>query len=166
MRPVHLALDPRGTAQLHVLAKVPRRAEPGDHDALVLLSARRPAGGRVVVRLRLGVVVTVRAPGTVVRRLVLGRLQLAGRRRVLALDIANAGNVTEQLFRVRTVLSQLSTRRRLETIVASRRELRPRSRGLLELPLRTRAHGPVEAQVVVPAEHGRPAVRRTYRLRL
>ena len=168
LRPAHFMLAPHGTARLRVSAKVPRRAEPGDHDALVLLNARPRAGSLVSVRLRLGVVVVVRAPGPVVRRLKLGRLQVARRagRRALELLVVNAGNVTEELRRVRTVVSRLPGSRRIAAAGAHTRELRPHTRGLVEFPVPNRAHGPVTARVVIPAEPGRPAVRRTYRLRL
>ena len=168
VRPAHLKLAPHGAARLHVSATVPRRAEPGDHDALILLSTRPLASARVSVRLRLGVVVVVRAPGAVVRRLKLGRLGVARRAGMQALElvVVNDGNATERLLHVRTVVSPQPARRHIATVVASARELRPHTRGLLEFSLRTRAHGPVTAQVVVPAEPGRPVIRRMYRIRL
>jgi len=168
VRPRHVNLAPHATAHLRVSASVPRRAEPGDHDALVVLSSRPLAGARVLARLRLGVVVVVRAPGTVVRRLELGRARVArrGRERTLEVAVVNAGNVTERLLRVRAVVSSLPTRRHLATVAAVAAEVRPHTRGLLEFRLRIRAHRSVTARVVLPAELGRPAVRRTYRLRL
>lgn len=168
VRPAHVRLAPHATAHLRVSARVPRNAAPGDHDALVLLSSRPLTGGRVSVRVRLGVVVLVRAPGAVVRRLKLGRLRVVqrGGRRELELVVVNVGNVTEPLIHVRTVIAPLSTRRRIATLPTSARELRPRTRGLLEFRLQTRAHGTVTARVVIPAEPGRPVVRRTYRVRL
>ena len=170
LRPAHFALGPHATARLVVSTRVPRRATPGDHDALVLLTAHPPASGRVSVRLRLGVVVVVRAPGAVVRRLELGRLRVArrGGKRALELVVANAGNVTERLRHVRVVVSRLPTRRRVTTVAAAVgvRELRPHTRGFLEFRLHTRARGLVSAQVIVPAESGRPALRRTFQVRL
>lgn len=168
LRPAHVTLGPRASRRLRVSARVPRHAEPGDHDALILLSARPLATARVSVRLRLGVVVVVRAPGAVVRRLKLGPLRVArrGRKQALDLIVVNGGNVTERLLHVRTVLSRLPSRRHFATVAAGTRELRPRSRGLLEFRLQTRAHGSVKALVVIPAEQGRPTVRRTYRLQL
>ena len=168
LRPARLTLAPHSVAHLQVTARLPGRVEPGDHDALVLLSTRPVARARVAVRLRLGVVVLVRAPGTVVRRVRLGRLRVARRRgrRALELMVANAGNVTERLLHVHAVLSSPSTRRHVTTVAAAARDLRPRTRGLLEFRLRTRVHGPVIARVVVPAVRGRPVIRRGYRLRL
>ena len=68
LRPARIRLAPHAAGTLLVSARLPRRAEPGDHDALVLLSARPLARARLSVRLRLGVVVVVRAPGAVVWR--------------------------------------------------------------------------------------------------
>ena len=168
LRPAHIRLAPHKAAALLVSTRVPRRAEPGDHDALVLLSARPLGHARVSVRLRLGVVVVVRAPGAVVRRLRLRRLRLArrGDMRVLELVVVNSGNVTERLLRVRATLSRLASQRRITTVRASALELRAHTRGLLEFRLRTGANGPVTVRVIISAEPGRPAIRRTYRVRL
>jgi hypothetical protein len=167
LRPARFTLAPHSVAHLHVTARLPRHVEPGDHDALVLLSTRPIERARVAVRLRVGVVVLVRAPGTVVRRVRLGRLRVVRRRgkRTLELIVANAGNVTERL-RVHAVLSRLSTRRHVMTAVAAPRDLHARTRGLFEFRLRTPEHVAVIARVVIPAAPGRPVVRRAYHLRL
>jgi hypothetical protein len=168
LRPSHFTLGPRAAASLVVSASVPDHAEPGDHDALVLVTTRPLSGARVAVRLRLGVVVVVRAPGTVVRRLRLGPLRLSRRSRGRALEllVVNGGNVTEQLRHARVVLSRLPKKRRLLGAAAVARELRPHTRGLLEFRLRTAARGPVAAHVIIPSEAGRRAVARTYHLRI
>ena len=168
LRPARIRLAPHATGTLLVSATVPRRAEPGDHDALVLLSARPLARARVSVRLRLGVVVVVRAPGKVLRRVELRGLRVArrGGKRALELVVVNSGNVTERLLRVRATLSRPPSRARIVTVRASARELRPHTRGLIEFRLRTSANGAVTARVVVPAEPGRPVIRRTYRFRI
>ena len=168
LRPARLRLAPHAAAKLLVSARLPRGADPGDHDALVVLSARPLARARVSVRLRLGVVVVVRAPGAVVRRLKLRRLRVARRagKRALELVVVNSGNVTERLLHVRATLSRPRSSRRIAVVRASARELRAHTLGLLEFRLRTSANGPVTAHVVVPAEPGRPVIRRTYRLRI
>jgi hypothetical protein len=166
LRPARLTLGPHATARLHVSASVPRSAAPGDHDALVLLSARPLAREAVSVQLRLGVIVDVRAPGSVVRRLRLGRLRVARGPggRALELVVVNGGNVTERLLRARAVLLRGSSR--VDTVSAGARELRPKTRGVLEFRLRPWVRGPVAARVVIPAERGRPAIRRTFHVRL
>jgi hypothetical protein len=168
LRPTHLVLPARTSASLLVSATVPRKAEPGDHDALVLLTTRPSVGPRVAVRVRLGVVVMVRAPGTVVRRLQLRRLWVArrGGRRLLELRVANRGNVTETLTGVHVAVLRARTRRHLATLGAGRRDVRAHSQGILEFRLRRRMRGAVSARVVIPVAPGRRAIRRTYWLRL
>jgi hypothetical protein len=168
LRPTHLELPARTSASLLVSAQVPGNAEPGDHDALVLLTTRPYVGARVGVRVRLGVVVLVRAPGAVVRRLELRRLWVARRagRRLFELRVANRGNVTETLAGVRSTVSRPRTGRRLATLGAARRDVRPHSQGVLDFRLRRRIRGAVSVRVVIPAGPGRRAIRRTYWLRL
>jgi hypothetical protein len=168
LRPKRLVLPARTSASLLVSARVPPNAEPGDHDALMLLTTRPSVGGRVAVRVRLGVVVVVRAPGTVVRRLKLRGLRVArhGGRRVLELQVANYGNVTEKLPRARVTLSRLRTPRRLVTLLAAERDVRPHTQGILEFQLRRRLRGAASARVVIPAVPGRNAIRRTYAIQL
>lgn len=168
LRPAHFTLGPRAAASLIVAAKVPAETSPGDHDALVLLTTRALSGAGVAVRLRIGVVVVVRAPGTVVRRLRLGSLRLVRRPapRAIELVVVNAGNVTEQLRHARIVVSGLPAKRRLLSVTAAARELRPHTRGIVEFRLRTPSHGRVKARVLLPPEPGRPAVARTYHLRI
>ncbi len=168
LQPTRLALPARTSATLLVSARVPRNAEPGDHDALVLLTSRPSAGARVAVRVRLGVFVVVRAPGTVVRRLVVRGLWIArrGRRRLLELRVANRGNVTETLARVHVTVSRLRTGRRLVTLGTARRDVRPYSQAILEFRLRRRMRGAVTVRVLIPAARGRRAIHRTYAIHL
>ena len=168
LRPRRLALPARTSTSLLVSARVPLHAEPGDHDALVLLTTRAAAAARVAVRGRLGVVVVVRAPGAVVRRLELRRLWATrrGGRRLLELRVGNRGNVTETLAQVHVTIRRRRTARRLATLVAARREVRPHTQGILDFHLRPRLRGAATAQVVVPARPGRRAIRRTYAIRL
>jgi hypothetical protein len=166
LRPSRFALGPHGTAALVVASNVPRRAEPGDHDALALFTTRPVGAGRVAVRVRMGVTVVVRVPGAVVRRLELRGLRLARRRRALELLVANRGNVTESIHGARVLLAQARTGRRVAMLAASRREVRPHTRGIVEFRYRGHARGRLTARVLVPADRGRRAVSRTYRIRL
>lgn len=131
LRPKRLMLPARTTASLLVSAMVPPKAEPGDHDALVLLTTRPFAAARLAVRVRLGVIVVVRAPGKVVRRLDLRKLRVARHegRRSLELWVANRGNVTEELPRVHVTVSRARTGRRLASLVAAERDVRPHTQG-------------------------------------
>jgi hypothetical protein len=168
LQPAHFTIGPRSTASLVVTAKLPRGAEPGDHDALALLGTRPVASGRVGVRLRLGVVVVVRAPGRIVRRLELHRLQVARRPRSIELEltIANLGNVTEPLRGARAVLSKAKNGRAIAAASAANRDLRPRTRGIVAFRYRRTMHGWMNARVVIPRDGSRKRLLRTYRIRL
>lgn len=156
VRPLRLRLAPGGKAVLRLRAAPPRLAEPGDHPALVLLTTRPLGVHRVRVRLRVGVVVDLRIPGRIVRRLDARSLTMRRRRgvRLLELRLVNRGNVTEQLARdgLRLVLSRDA--RTLATLRPGRGELLPHSSGLAEFVYRGPVRGAVVARVEVP-----PAIR-------
>lgn len=167
LRPRRLVLVPGANASLSVTARLPRSAEPGDHDALLLLTTRPRQTNGVAVRVRLGVVVVVRTPGKIVRRLELRglRVRRSGRGRMLELLAVNRGNVTETLRRKRVILmlhqrGHAPIRLRPET-----RTLRPRTRGVVQFRYRGRLRGWLTAEATVAAGHGVVA-RRTYRIRV
>ncbi len=167
IRPRTLSMAPGDSFDVTVASRLPPGAEPGDHDALLLITSRRRVKGGVAVRMRLGVVVVVRAPGTIVRRLEARGLSVMqrGRRRLLELMVANRGNVTESFTRAHSVLTLYRGRRRLTRITADPRDLRPGTSGVLQF----RYHGVVRGRVSVVAdvssESGRHIVRR-FRVRL
>jgi hypothetical protein len=168
VRPRRLVLRPGAQASLSIHSHVPRRARPGDHDALVVLTTRPVRGANVAVRMRLGVMVVVRAPGRTSRRLELRRLLVrrVGRARILELMIANRGNVTEVLAGRRLTV----TLRRGDRIVArlqpASRQLLPRTKGLVQARYAGRVRGRVAAIVELSDDAGGGLVRRTYHLRL
>jgi len=164
LRPMHFTIGPRSTESLVVTAKLPRAAEPGDHDALVLLRTRPVADGRVAVRLRLGVVVVVRAPGAIVRRLELRRLRISrrGRATLIEVTVANPGNVTESLQGARAVLSRTKNGPVLAAALAASRDLRPRTQGIVSFQYRRTLRGPMTARVVIPPDGDRSRLERTY----
>lgn len=166
-RPRSLALAPGASAPVTIESRAPAGAEPGDHDALVLLTTRPRVQAGVAVRMRMGVVVVVRAPGVVVRRLVLGRLRVArgGRPRVLELEVVNRGNVTEPFDRRTAVVSLFRSGRRVALLTAIPRSLRPGTRGLVQFPTPARTRGPLRAIVRVSTESG-SVLQRSYRIRL
>jgi hypothetical protein len=168
LRPTHFTIAPRSSASLAVIAKLPRGAEPGDHDALALLQTRPVAGRPVAVRLRLGVVVVVRAPGKIIRRLEFRALRVVRFRRstVLELTVANQGNVTEPLRGVRAVLSRTKNGREVAAASAASRDLRPRTSGIVAFRYRPTLHGWVTARAVIPADGSRRRLQRTFRIRL
>ena len=165
--PRHFVLRPGTTRSLTVTSRLPRRVEPGDHDALVLLSTRPRRDGGVAVRMRIGVVVVVRAPGPIVRRLVVRDLRVLRARgaRVLELRLANRGNVTESLARgvVRVGLRRGALDVRLG---ANGRVFRPRTEGVVQIPCPRFLRGWLTATVGIASEPGRAAAQRTFRVRL
>ena len=167
VRPTRFVLGASETRSLAVSARLPARVEPGDHDALVLLTIRLRREGGVAVRMRLGIVVVVRAPGRVVRRLALGRLDVRRTRaaRILELRVANRGNVTESLARGRVRL-WLRRGGAVTRLHAAPRDLHPRSSGIVQLRYGGRLRGWVTARVEVATPPGMPVLRRTYRIRL
>ena len=155
VRPGRFVLGPGAGRSLTVASRLPARVEPGDHDALVLLTTRPQRGAGVAVRMRIGIVVVVRAPGPVVRRLELRGLRVRRGRgaRILELGVVNRGNVTETLDRgwVRISLRRGAAE---ATLSADPRELRPRTRGVVQLPYRGRLRGWVTVRVRMAAQGG------------
>ena len=167
LRPRTLALGPGDTGTVTVVSRPPAGAEPGDHDALVLLTTLRRVRHRVAVRMRMGVVVVVRVPGTVRHRLALRGLRVVTARRVRTLEllVVNRGNVTESFVRESSRLFLYRGRRRIARLTAEPRTLRPGTMGLLLFRHRGKLSGRVLARVDVISESG-SVVRRTLPLRL
>jgi hypothetical protein len=97
-------------------AKLPRAAR-GDLFAVVLVTATSGSRVGVAVRVRLGVVASVRAPGKVTHRIVVRGLRLRGH--VFELMLANMGDVAETLHPADV------------TVAVGRARLHPRARQLL-----------------------------------
>jgi hypothetical protein len=167
IRPRTLRMGPGASAAVTIASRLPSRVEPGDHDALLLLTSRRRVKGGVAVRMRLGVVVVVRAPGTIVRRHEARGLSVVryGSRRVLELMVANRGNVTESFTSKRSVLSLFRGGRRLARLTAVPRDLRPGTDGVLQFRYAGAVRGRVSGVADVSSESGRHIVRR-FRVRL
>jgi hypothetical protein len=167
-RPHTLAIRPGGAAPVTIISKLPSKPEPGDHDALLLVTTRRRVQDGVAVRMRMGIVVVVRAPGTVVRRLEMRSLRVERARgaRVLELLLANRGNVTEAIDRSHAVVSLFLRGRRIARLTADPRELRPRTRGIVQFRYRGGIHGLAIARADVSLEGTGRVLRRTFRVRL
>ena len=166
-RPTRFVLGAGASRSLTVASQLPRSVEPGDYDALVLLTTRPRRGAGVAVRMRIGIVVVVRAPGRTVRRLALGRLRVRRHRalRVIELDVANRGNVTESLDRGDVRLT-LRRRAAVTQVRADPRDLRPRTGGVAQFRYRGPLQGWVTATARIALQPGRPPVGRTYRVKL
>ena len=133
---------------LTVAAHRPLGAQPGDHDALVLLTSLPRAAGALAVRMRVGVVVAVRVPGRLVSELDAVALRRA-RSGLIELSLANRGNVVEQIVPGRVSLVLWRRGRVLVRLAPVVRKILPRTRGLAELHYPRRLRGVVTAVVEV-----------------
>lgn len=148
LRPRRLTLGRNG-GMITVASRKPADARPGDHSAVVLLTASEATARGVLVRMRIGLVVSVRVPGRLVHRLVIreARVRRRGRRRVLDVWLANRGNVIEHLDRRSLHVLLVGRHRTVERLMPARRDLLPRSSGILSFSVPTRVHGEVLAQI-------------------
>ncbi len=153
--------------ELLISARSPVRARPGDHTALVLLSAVAPSARGVLARMRIGLVISVRVAGPVVHRVAIAgaRVRRAGRERLLELTLANRGNVIETIGRGRLTVTLVRRGRVIARYLVQRRELLPHARGLVRLRYRGHVHGIITARIELRCTAHLRAVRR-FRLRL
>jgi hypothetical protein len=167
VRPVRFVLRAGRSRAVTVAARLPARVEPGDHDALVLLTTHPKRSAAVAVRLRVGVVVVVRAPGKVVRRLMLRRVEVrrGHGRRALEIVVSNLGNVTESLARGRVRVSLVRRRGRV-MLRAEPRDLRPRTTGVVTARYGARIGGWATVHVEIAPSEGGPLARRSFRVKL
>jgi len=139
--PRRLRLAPHETGTVLVTAT---RAEPGDHPALLLLRTQPLVRGGVAVRMQIGVLVVLRAPGRIVHDLHPTRVR--ARAHTLQIAIVNRGNVTEELARLPVVLSRRG--RVVARLRLRPRELLPHGSGIVEVPLPRRLRGAVTVAVL------------------
>jgi hypothetical protein len=168
VRPRQFRLAPGATVPLTIATALPRHAAPGDHAALIVLATRPADVGRVAVALRLGVVVDVRVPGDVVRRLSLGRMRV---RRfasgpTLEVVVANSGNVSELLRSGRLEVTLRRRGRLLAVLRSQGQELLPHTTGIVDLHYRGKVRGRVTAVVRLSRAAGGRSVQRRFELGL
>jgi hypothetical protein len=166
--PARLLLRAGESAILTLRVKQSRRAEPGDHRLLVLLTARPLRGSRVNLQVRLGVRVRVVVSGRIVRRLTLGGLRAHRRHdaRFMFVSVANRGNVTVELRGRVTALLVRHGRQLARLSSGTRRALLPGARAALALRYSGRVRGLVTVVVRVRLGSGVRIVERRYRIRL
>lgn len=157
----------RRAARITVRSAPPRGARPGDHLALVLLTASAPSRRGVVTRMRIGVVVRLRVPGRFLRRIELRQLTVhrVRRARVLELTLENTGAALESIKRRELTVTLRAGSRVLARLRPGPRELLPHSRGLVALRYAGRVRGTVVARVEL-AHPGVRGARRLFKLRL
>jgi hypothetical protein len=120
-------------------------ARPGDHTAVVLLTAVQPSPRGVLVRMRVGLVVSVRVPGRIVRSLGAVAVHVArrGRRRTIDVALANRGNVIEHVTAELLRIELVRSGRVVAGLRAARRDLLPHSKGVMAFAAPPKLHGPV-----------------------
>ncbi len=158
VRPRHAIATGDG-AVLTVRSKPAASLRAGDHQALVLLTASASSKRGLVVRMRIGVVVTLRVPGAVARRVELQALRIRQRARRLELWLANRGDVDESIGPHQMLVTVLRRGRVLARLRPAAQELLPRSRGVVELRYRGTARGRVTVRVELLRPAGRLVVR-------
>jgi len=149
VRPARLVLHAGAVGVVSVSAS-PVGLAPGDHEGVVLLTTRPRAEAGLSVRTRLGVLVSLRMPGRLVRRLAVTRLRLRGHR-VIELVLANRGNVTETVGPGRLVVVLRRGGRVVARLRPVLRRVLARSTAVVDLRLRGRGHGRVSATVELGA---------------
>ncbi len=156
-----------GTTLVVSAPPAPRGARAGDHSAAVLITATAPAAHGIPVRMRVGIAVTVRVPGRVVRRLVIRALhvQRRGRHRLVELTLANRGNVIEAIRGTRLTLVLRRRGRVVARLRAGPQLLLPRTNGIVVVRYDGPTRGRVTAQPVLRGA-GAPAIARRFPLRL
>jgi hypothetical protein len=166
--PARLSLRSGESGKLTLRVKPPRRAEPGDHQVLVLLTTRPLRGGRVNVQVRLGVRIRMLVPGRIVRQVRLGSLRVHHRRgaRLMFGSVANRGNVTVQLRGRVTALLIRRGRPLARLNPRAQRVLLPRARTVIALRYTGRIRGLVTVVVQVRLGFGFRVAERRYRIRL
>lgn len=164
LRPRSLSVDGAGTT-LTVTAQRSPRAGAGDHPAILLLTASAPSAKGVLVRMRLGLVVSVRVPGELVHRLVVrgARGVRHGGQRRIEVVLANRGNVIEHVDGAGLRVLLFVRGKRVAVLRPARRDLLPRTVGIATVPCGTRIHGAVVAQIEVRRA---PRTVRRFHLRL
>jgi hypothetical protein len=154
-------------ATVIISSRRPSAARPGDHSAIVLLTTTAPSAKGMVLRMRIGLVVTVRVKGRLVRNLVVASARSRHAVRGASIDVAlaNRGNVIESIDgnRLRVVL--LRRGRVVARLRPGRRKVLPRTSALVAMRYRGKLRGAVTARVELARADGAVA-RRSFRLRL
>ncbi len=158
----------RDGASFVVTSRRPSGARPGDHTAIVLLTATASGGKGIAVAMRVGLVVTVRIGGRSIRRVevVAVRSRAApGGRRVIAVTVANRGERIESIGGAPLAVTLVRRGHIIGRFRVARRQLLPHSRAVVTSRTRSTVHGPVVARVSLVRPDGRTTTH-TFRLRL
>ena len=156
VRPRTVAVVGRG-ASFVIASRRPSHAQPGDHTAIVLLTAQARGRKGVAVGMRIGLVVTVRVDGRLLRRVEV--VSLRARHSLIVVTIANRGNVIEPVGGAHLQVLLWRAGRIVSRLQGGPRMLLPRTRAVVGFRLRKQTHGPLVAQVRLDRLGGRVATR-------
>jgi hypothetical protein len=162
VRPRTILAGPAGAAFV-VASRRPSRARPGDHTAIVLLTATKLKRKGLAVAMRVGLVVAVRVSGRSIRRVeaLAARARPTPRGgRLIAVTIANRGDRIESIGGSALELSLSRRGRVLARLHGARRKLLPRTRAVVTFHVPPRIRGDVLARVTVTRPGGKAAARR------
>ena len=169
-----LTLQPRSTyagrdgASFVVTSRRAAGARPGDHTAIVLLTATAPAAKGIAVAMRIGLVVTVRVGGRSIRRveIVAARTGAApGGGSLVAVTVANQGERIESIGGEHLAVTLVRRGRIIGRFRVAQRELLPHTRAVVAFRTGPVVRGPVVARVAIVRPDGRITTR-AFRLRL
>jgi hypothetical protein len=152
-----------------VRARCPASARPGDHGAILLVTATTPDRRSSNVVMRIGLIVTVRVPGATIRRLDVIAVRTTplprGRGRVIAITVANRGNLIESIGGRRLEVALMRGGRVVSHLRVARRSLLPRTRATVSFRWRAPTLGLVLARVTLAQPNGGTKTK-TFPLRL
>ena len=158
----------RDGASFVVTSRRPSGARPGDHIAIVLLTATASGSKGIAVDMRVGLVVTVRIGGRSIRRVEVVAVHTRaarGGRRLIAITVANLGERIESIGGGRLAVTLVRRGRIIGRFRVARRQLLPHSRAVVAYGTRSMVRGPVVARVSLARPDGRTTTR-MFRLRL
>jgi hypothetical protein len=168
VRPRTILAGPAG-ATFVVASRRPSGARPGDHTAIVLLTATNLRRNKIAVAMRVGLVVAVRVSGRSIRRVEVltarSRPTPRGGKRLIAVTIANRGDRIESIGGRRLSVTLVQHGRTIERFQGARRALLPHTRTVVSFRCRAAIHGVVVARIVVVRPDGK-TVARSFLLRL
>jgi hypothetical protein len=147
----------------------PARARPGDHSAIVLVTATVRSKTAIAVAMRVGLVVTVRVAGRRIRRvevIAAHVTHLAGRRgRLVLVTVANRGDVIESIGGAQLEVTLLHHGRTVAQLRVPRRKVLPRTSAVVRFRWPTHVRQGLVARIAVVRPGGRTTTR-TFRLKL
>jgi hypothetical protein len=159
----------RDGATFVVTSRRPARARPGDHSAIVLVTATARSKRAIAVEMRVGLVVTVRVAGRTIRRVEVIAAhvrRLPGTRgRLVLVTLANRGDVIESIGGARLKVTLLRHGRTVARARVPRRKVLPHTSAVVRFRWPARIRQSLVARIAVVGPGG-GTVTRAFRLKL